>query len=136
MPRQARLDAAGILHHVMIRGIERRNIFRGNRDRNDFIDRLAVLLPETKITCYAWAFMPNHALFCYLASHYLMTSVTDLAGMVGMSPSEISYSVTRGRQLAEEKDTLGKGVIEIMKNATHRSRCRGRPKEEGPESFP
>jgi hypothetical protein len=26
MPRQARLDAAGTLHHVIIRGIERRRI--------------------------------------------------------------------------------------------------------------
>ena len=28
MPRLARLDAPGILHHVIIRGIERKNIFR------------------------------------------------------------------------------------------------------------
>jgi hypothetical protein len=27
MPRQARLDAPGVLHHIMIRGIERRKIF-------------------------------------------------------------------------------------------------------------
>ena len=27
MPRLARLDAPGVLHHVIIRGIERRNIF-------------------------------------------------------------------------------------------------------------
>lgn len=59
MPRQAPLDAAGVLHHVMIRGIERRNIFRSDRDRNDFIDRLASLLPDTKTACYAWAFLPN-----------------------------------------------------------------------------
>ena len=63
MPRQARLDAAGALHHIMIRGIERRNIFRNDRDRNDLLDRLASLLPETKTICYAWAFIPNHAHF-------------------------------------------------------------------------
>jgi len=28
MPRQARLDAPGTLHHVMIRGIEGANLFR------------------------------------------------------------------------------------------------------------
>ena len=33
MPRTARLDAAGFLHHVIIRGIERRKIFRNNNDR-------------------------------------------------------------------------------------------------------
>ncbi len=63
MPRQSRLDAPGVLHHVMIRGIERRNIFRSNTDRLDFIHRLASLLPETKTACYAWAFLPNHAHF-------------------------------------------------------------------------
>jgi REP element-mobilizing transposase RayT len=44
----------------MIRGIERRKIFRDNEDRDNFIDRLSTLIPETKTQCYAWAFMPNH----------------------------------------------------------------------------
>jgi len=29
MPRTARLDTPGLLHHIMIRGIERRKIFKG-----------------------------------------------------------------------------------------------------------
>ena len=45
MPRTARLDAPGVLHHVMIRGIERRKIFRNNKDREDFIERLEILCP-------------------------------------------------------------------------------------------
>jgi len=65
MPRQARLDSPGVLHHVMIRGIERRNIFRDVVDRNDFIERLTILLPETRTLCYAWAFMSNHAHFLF-----------------------------------------------------------------------
>jgi hypothetical protein len=40
MPRLARLNAPGVLHHIMIRGIERRNIFRVEKDREDFLDRL------------------------------------------------------------------------------------------------
>ncbi|MHB8111128.1 MAG: transposase, partial [Syntrophorhabdaceae bacterium] len=63
MPRQPRLDATGILHHVMIRGIDRRNIFRNSKDRKDFLERLSFLLPETQTVCYAWAFMSNHAHF-------------------------------------------------------------------------
>ena len=65
MPRLARLDAPDVLHHIMIRGIERRKIFRDNRDREDFLDRLSNLLPETKTLCYAWAFLPNHAPFLF-----------------------------------------------------------------------
>ena len=40
MRRQARLDAPGILHHVMVRGLERRRIFRDDVDRHDFCTRL------------------------------------------------------------------------------------------------
>lgn len=40
MPRQARLDAPGILHHVMIRGIEGRNIFINDGDRENFLPRV------------------------------------------------------------------------------------------------
>ena len=65
MPRTARLDAPGVLQHVMICGIERREIFRNNKDREDFIERLEVLCPETEINCYAWAFLSNHAHFLF-----------------------------------------------------------------------
>jgi putative transposase len=37
LPRQARLDAAGILHHAMGRGIEASKIFRTRKDRVDFL---------------------------------------------------------------------------------------------------
>ena len=47
MPRQARLDAPGLLQYVMARGIERRKIFRDNKDRKSFLDRLAIILEET-----------------------------------------------------------------------------------------
>ena len=63
MPRTARLDAPGVLQHVMIRGIERRTIFRSNKDREDFIARLKTLCSETGTKCYAWALLPNHAHF-------------------------------------------------------------------------
>ena len=63
MPRIARIDTPGLLHHVMIRGIERRKIFEDDMDRENLIERLSVLLPETKTQCYAWAFLSNHAHF-------------------------------------------------------------------------
>ena len=39
MPRQARLDAPGTLHHIMIRGIEKRRIVDDNQDREQFVNR-------------------------------------------------------------------------------------------------
>ena len=60
MPRLARLDAPGVLHHVMGRGIERRKIFRNDSDRNDFINRLSALCQEGALEVYAWVLVPNH----------------------------------------------------------------------------
>ena len=60
MPRKARIDYPGALHHVMARGIERRNIFESGSDYREFIHRLGKQLTGTKTTCYAWALMPNH----------------------------------------------------------------------------
>ena len=65
MPRAARLDGPGVMHHIMIRGIERRKIFLDDKDREDFLSRLERLLPATKTSCFAWAFMPNHAHFLF-----------------------------------------------------------------------
>ena len=60
MPRQARLDAPGVLQHVMARGIERRKIFWDDKDRASFLERLALIHEETQTQCYAWALIPNH----------------------------------------------------------------------------
>ena len=65
MPRLARLDAPGVLHHVIIRGIERRKIFLDGKDRHDLLDRLSTILPESKMSCYGWALMSNHAHFLF-----------------------------------------------------------------------
>ena len=55
MPRTARLDTPGLLHHIMIRGIERRKIFNDDKDRENLIERLSILLPETKTQLGDWA---------------------------------------------------------------------------------
>lgn len=60
MPRLSRLDAPGVLHHVIGRGIERRKIFLNENDYDDFIERLAETAQEGSIDIYAWALMPNH----------------------------------------------------------------------------
>src|SRR4030067_2858839 len=60
MPRQPRLDAPGALHHVMGRGIERTNIFRIDRDREDFLNRLANQCMDGNFIVYAWCLLSNH----------------------------------------------------------------------------
>jgi len=60
MPRQARLDAPGALHHVIGRGNERRRIFKDAKDRKEFLARLGEIFSGTETICYAWALIPNH----------------------------------------------------------------------------
>ena len=61
MPRQARIDAPGALHHIIVRGIERTTVFVDDIDRNNFLERLSRHLSESQTACYAWALMTNHA---------------------------------------------------------------------------
>jgi putative transposase len=76
MPRTARLDAPGVLHHVTIRGIERKDIFYDDNDREDFIERLETLCPATQTTCYAWTFLTNHCHFLF------RTGTSPLSGLM------------------------------------------------------
>src|SRR3989338_6340507 len=61
MPRQARLDSPGTLHHIIIRGIEKKPIVKDDSDRAEFVDRMGKIALETKTPVYAWALMTNHA---------------------------------------------------------------------------
>ncbi len=91
MPRQSRIDAPGALHHVMIRGIERREIFQDDKDRDSFLDRLSGILLESSTPCYAWS---------------LLSTSASVAKELGISPSAVSKSIGRGQQ------ALGNEAIE------------------------
>jgi REP element-mobilizing transposase RayT len=60
MPRQPRLDIPNVLHHVIVRGIERRDIFADNTDKERFLARLSALLTKSSTRCFAWALLTNH----------------------------------------------------------------------------
>jgi len=60
MPRKARIDAPGALQHIICRGIERRNIFSDDVDKNNFVARLGRVISETQTPCYGWALIDNH----------------------------------------------------------------------------
>ena len=61
MPRGARLDTPGTLHHVIVRGIERRNIVDDDVDRENWVTRMGHVGDDTQTAIYAWALMSNHA---------------------------------------------------------------------------
>ncbi len=60
MPRTARIDVPNLLQHVIVRGIEKRDIFTNDDDRLDFMQRFSRLLESTGTACLAWALMSNH----------------------------------------------------------------------------
>lgn len=60
MPRQARLDIPGALHHIMLRGINKSSIFEDDQDRKQFLDRLEKNVTSAGAKVYAWVLMTNH----------------------------------------------------------------------------
>jgi hypothetical protein len=58
MARYGPINAPGALHHIIIRGIERKAMFR-----DDFLECSGNLLPETTTACCAWARLQTHAHF-------------------------------------------------------------------------
>ncbi|MCL4498768.1 MAG: transposase [Chloroflexi bacterium] len=60
MPRKPRLDAPGLLCHIISRGIDGRELFADSKDRWFFLERLGEILLETETPVYAFALIPNH----------------------------------------------------------------------------
>ncbi len=46
MPRQARLDVPGALHHIMVLGINRSAIFEDDQNRTRFLERLGETITD------------------------------------------------------------------------------------------
>jgi len=79
---------------IIIRGIERRKIFRDNKDRDNLVERVEHLIPATNTACYAWAFLSNHA-------HFLFRSGD--AGLSTLKESGISYITPVKKKVDSDK---------------------------------
>lgn len=124
MPRKARIDAPGALHHIITRGIARRKVFDDNTDCGFFVEWLGLILSDTGTHCFAWALIPTHfhlllktgatpiaTVMKRLLTDYAMyynrshkrsghLSQTWLSRKLKLSQPAISLSVTRGRSIA------------------------------------
>ena len=90
MPRQARLDAPGTLHHIIVRGIEQRWIVDDRKDRDNFVSRLGQITSETETTIHTWALMTN------LAQIFLRSGPYGLSKC--MQRFLIGYAITYNRR--------------------------------------
>jgi REP element-mobilizing transposase RayT len=97
MPRQARLDAPGTLHHVILRGMERGRIVADDEDRTAFVTRGPLAL-ATGTVLYAWVLLPNHAHLLLRSGaaglpRFMRRLLTGYA--LGVSTSGIAKAVAR-----------------------------------------
>jgi putative transposase len=60
VPRPLRVEVAGGIYHVVARGNERREIFRDNDDREDYLRRLAASSARFRFRVLAYCLMDNH----------------------------------------------------------------------------
>ncbi len=60
MPRRAREDAAGTIHHVTTRGNNRTAIVRDDADRMAFLRRLRLTVERFELVLHAYCLMDNH----------------------------------------------------------------------------
>ncbi|MBE6981495.1 MAG: transposase [Ruminococcaceae bacterium] len=60
MPRQSRKQSATGIYHIMLRGINRQQIFEDNEDRDRFIETLLNYKEVCGYSIYAYCLMGNH----------------------------------------------------------------------------
>ena len=75
MPRQARLDVPGALHHIMVRGINKSKIFDDDEDKARFLERLGQIVIDGKCSVYAWVLMDNHVHILFKSGNYGISAV-------------------------------------------------------------
>jgi hypothetical protein len=79
MTRKSRIDAAGALHHIIARGIDRSKIFQDPTDKRNFLKRLAEILKRE-----------------------LGISMAKLSRRMNVSVMAVSYAVQRREKIARE----------------------------------
>jgi putative transposase len=60
MARQVRMERAGAWYHVTSRGIDRRDIFKDDRDRKHWLGLLAEAREMFKLVVHSYVLIPNH----------------------------------------------------------------------------
>ena len=98
MPRQARLDAPEALHHVMGRGIERKNIFRSYADNVHGVSGDELRSGGRRRTLTE----PRRVL-CWLAVRELGYSGAEVARYLGMTTSCVNRAAYSGERPQVEK---------------------------------
>jgi len=60
MARKPRVEFTGAFYHVIVRGNQRRDIFRDDRDRQTYLERVEHYRSRDRFNIYAYCLMSNH----------------------------------------------------------------------------
>ena len=93
MPRKSRIDAAGALHHIIARGIDRSKIFQDPTAKRNFLKRLPGKHRQR---------VRAKSILCYWANRELGISMAKLSRRMNVSVMAVSYAVQRGEKIARE----------------------------------
>ena len=91
MPRKARLDAPGALHHIIIRGINKTPFFKDDQDKT----RLLINSLELKAGGKRSAVSDTRAAIAHRYREELGTSAAEIARHLGVTTSSIVRVIDR-----------------------------------------
>lgn len=60
MPRKARVESSTGVYHMMVRGNNKEWVFKGERFKRLYLDRMNEVIKPTSIEVHAWCIMDNH----------------------------------------------------------------------------
>ncbi len=69
------MDAPGVLHHIMARGINKSKIFDDDEDKARFLERLGQNVTDGKCSVYAWVLMNNHVHILFKSGKHGISAV-------------------------------------------------------------
>ena len=75
MPRNARKKSSTGIYHVMLRGINKQQIFEDDEDRQRFLETLSKYSDECSFTLYAYCLMGNHVHILIKEGHEGLPSI-------------------------------------------------------------
>ena len=123
MARKSRIDASWALHHIIIRGIERRSIFVDAQDYQNFLQRLGNLLTDSSTSGYfeiksdeiksqsrRRAVARSRAVISHVAIEQMGFSAADVARALNVTSSAVSKLVLRARN----KPALKDGINDVL----------------------
>ena len=114
------MDTEGALHHVMARGLEARDIFVSDKDREDLVNRLTEIAPKTGTSIYAWSLMSNHFhLLLRTGGESISRLMRRILTETGMRRCILVYNCSRtldDRQVRDHLDTTANNLYGAAKD--------------------